>query len=93
MTYGATDEFGWKGVDKRVHVHDLHATILYSDGHRPHQADISLQRPRFPADRRCRKRDPRHHCISFGSNNSGLSTFMNKTRIKSLDRAMGGHDN
>ena len=26
--YGATDEFGAKAVDNRVHVHDLHATIL-----------------------------------------------------------------
>ena len=29
MTYGSTDDFGWKAVDKPVHVHDLHATILY----------------------------------------------------------------
>jgi hypothetical protein len=29
MVYGATDDFGWKAVDKPVHVHDLHATILY----------------------------------------------------------------
>jgi hypothetical protein len=29
MVYGSTDEFGWKAVDKPVHVHDLHATILY----------------------------------------------------------------
>jgi len=28
-TYGATDEFGYKAVEKPVHVHDLHATILY----------------------------------------------------------------
>ena len=27
--YGATDDFGFKAVDKPVHVHDLHATILY----------------------------------------------------------------
>ena len=26
--HGATDEFGFKAVEKRVHVHDLHATIL-----------------------------------------------------------------
>jgi hypothetical protein len=26
--YGATDEFGYKAVENRVHVHDLHATIL-----------------------------------------------------------------
>jgi hypothetical protein len=29
MTYGATDEFGWDAVANRVHVHDLHATILH----------------------------------------------------------------
>lgn len=29
ITYGATDEFGFKAVEKPVHVHDLHATILY----------------------------------------------------------------
>jgi hypothetical protein len=28
-THGATDEFGMHAVDKRVHVHDLHATILH----------------------------------------------------------------
>lgn len=29
ITYGQTDDFGWKVVDKPVHVHDIHATILY----------------------------------------------------------------
>jgi hypothetical protein len=29
MTYGATDEFGFAAVENRVHVHDLHATILH----------------------------------------------------------------
>jgi uncharacterized protein (DUF1501 family) len=29
MTYGATDELGYNAVDNTVHVHDLHATILY----------------------------------------------------------------
>jgi hypothetical protein len=27
--YGATDEFGYKAVEKPVHVHDLHATMLH----------------------------------------------------------------
>jgi len=27
--YGGTDDFGFKAVEKPVHVHDLHATILY----------------------------------------------------------------
>jgi hypothetical protein len=29
QVYGATDEFGYKAVENRVHVHDLHATILH----------------------------------------------------------------
>jgi hypothetical protein len=29
MAYGATDEYGWDAVEDRVHVHDLHATILH----------------------------------------------------------------
>ncbi len=28
MAYGATDDFGYRAVENRVHVHDLHATIL-----------------------------------------------------------------
>ena len=27
--YGATDEFGAAAVENKVHVHDLHATILH----------------------------------------------------------------
>ncbi len=29
MAYGATDEFGFKAVEQRAHVHDVHATILH----------------------------------------------------------------
>ena len=29
QVYGATDEFGFKAVEKPVHVHDLHATMLH----------------------------------------------------------------
>ncbi len=32
MTYGATDEFGAAAVENKVHVHDLHATILHLMG-------------------------------------------------------------
>lgn len=32
MTHGATDDFGWHAVENRVHVHDLHATILHLMG-------------------------------------------------------------
>ena len=29
MTYGETDEFGFKSVQDKVHVHDMHATVLH----------------------------------------------------------------
>jgi hypothetical protein len=29
LAYGATDELGYQAVDDKVHVHDLHATILH----------------------------------------------------------------
>src|SRR5947208_11685677 len=32
MVYGATDDFGFKAVEKPVHVHDLHATVLHLIG-------------------------------------------------------------
>ena len=32
MTYGETDDFGFRSVHNRVHVHDLHATILHQLG-------------------------------------------------------------
>ena len=32
VAYGSTDEFGYRAVDKRVHPHDLHATMLHLMG-------------------------------------------------------------
>ena len=32
ISYGSTDEIGGLAVDNRVHMHDLHATILYALG-------------------------------------------------------------
>jgi uncharacterized protein (DUF1501 family) len=29
MTYGETDEFGFKAMVNKMHVHDLHATVLH----------------------------------------------------------------
>ncbi|QEF98114.1 hypothetical protein Mal15_21610 [Stieleria maiorica] len=31
-TYGATDEFGYKAIENRVEIHDLHATMLHLMG-------------------------------------------------------------
>ena len=32
IAYGATDDFGYRAVEKRVHPHDLHATVLHQLG-------------------------------------------------------------
>ena len=32
MTYGATDDFGFKAVEKPVHPHDIQATVLHLMG-------------------------------------------------------------
>lgn len=32
LVHGATDEFGWHSIENKVHVHDLHATILHLMG-------------------------------------------------------------
>jgi hypothetical protein len=32
LAYGATDEYGWHAVQDKVHVHDLHATVLHLMG-------------------------------------------------------------
>ena len=32
LAYGTSDEFGMHAQDKRMHVHDLHATILHLMG-------------------------------------------------------------
>jgi uncharacterized protein (DUF1501 family) len=32
IVHGATDDFGWHAVEKPVHVHDIHATLLHQLG-------------------------------------------------------------
>ena len=54
IVHGATDEFGWHAVEDKVHVHDLHATILHLMGIDHDEADLPLQRPRLSPDRRLR---------------------------------------
>ncbi len=52
--HGATDDLGFQAVENKVHVHDLHATILLSPGLRPRTIHLPLRRPRLPPDRRAR---------------------------------------
>jgi len=39
--FGTTDEFGYKAIDKRRHIHDLHATILHLCG--MHHEDLTYR--------------------------------------------------
>ena len=63
FTYGATDEFGCSAVENRVHVHDLHATILHLMGLGPQEANLPLLRSRLPPHRRARSSRSRRHCL------------------------------
>jgi arylsulfatase A-like enzyme len=62
--HGATDDFGFKAIEKPVSVHDLHATILHLLGLRPRAADLPLRRPRLPSHRRPRPGREGYHCLS-----------------------------
>lgn len=51
QVYGATDEFGFRAVDKPVHVHDLHATMLHLMGlHHEHLTYFHAGRDRRLTD-------------------------------------------
>jgi hypothetical protein len=43
QTYGVSDEFGFNVVDQRVHVHDLHHTILHLLGFDPNRLTFPFQ--------------------------------------------------
>lgn len=43
LTYGATDELGYHVVENRVHVHDLHATLLHQLGIQHNRLSVRFQ--------------------------------------------------
>ena len=47
MAYAATDEFGFRAVEDKVHVHDLHATILHLLGIDHERLTYKFQGRRF----------------------------------------------
>jgi uncharacterized protein (DUF1501 family) len=52
FSHGATDDYGFYADRDKVHVHDLHATMLALLGPRSRTPDVSLRRARLPLDRR-----------------------------------------
>ena len=73
LAYGATDEFGWDAVEDRVHVHDLHATILHLLGLDHEKLTYRHSRARLPPDRRLRQRGQRGDRVKHdGQGRDGL---------------------
>ena len=54
FSYGATDEFGYYAEQDKVHMHDLHATILHALGLDHEQLTYRYAGRDFSADRRLR---------------------------------------
>ena len=77
IVHGATDEFGWYAVEDKVHVHDLHATILHLMGIDHERADLPLRRPRLSPDGRARAtwstRSSRHNMGDRSSTSAFLA--------------------
>ena len=64
---GASDDFGYYAVDNKVHMHDMHATILHLIGSEPRTVDFPPRGPRLPADGRFGACRPRSDWIDGGS--------------------------
>ena len=56
FSYGATDEYGYYSVQDRVHMHDLHATLLHALGLDHERLTYRYGRSRLPTDRCLRPR-------------------------------------
>ena len=63
--HGATDELGFTAVDNKVHVHDLHATILHLLGFDHEKLTYRYAGTRFPADRRARTGGEGDRCVKL----------------------------
>ena len=72
--YGATDDYGYYAVQDKIHLHDLHATMLHLLGLDHDAADVSSRRPRLPPDRRQWKRRQRDSELRFTSAITGRTS-------------------
>ncbi|MEI2677184.1 MAG: DUF1501 domain-containing protein [Burkholderiaceae bacterium] len=62
--HGETDEFGYRPVAGKVHLHDLHATILHLLGLDHEQPHLAPPRPRLPPHRRLWRSGARDHRLT-----------------------------
>ena len=66
--YGATDEYGYKVVESKCQIHDLHATMLHLLGLDHKQRHLPLGRPGHAPDRRPRGIDRIDYRVKPGFN-------------------------
>jgi len=71
LAYGATDEFGFRAVEKKVTSRPARHHFAF-DGVRPREADVPPRRPRLPPDRRAWQRGQGTARLTRGTR--GLST-------------------
>ena len=76
QSIGATDEIGMRAIEQPVHVHDIHASILYLLGLDHIVADFYAQRPRRAADDRIRRDRQRLVCLTdYRTGRAGADTI------------------
>ena len=76
VSYGETDEIGYHAVVDRVHINDLHATILRLLGLDHERLTLQVQRQALSPDRRRRQGD--HHRSLRESRKSGAVLNVNQ---------------
>ena len=64
-SYGSTDDYGQTAVEKPMHIHDLHATILASLGLDHKKAHLSIRGPSVPPHQCERPGGPGDFCVTF----------------------------
>ena len=64
ISYGETDEFGFEAVTNKVHLHDIHATVLALMGLDHERLDLFPSGARRAADRCLRPCHSRRHRVS-----------------------------
>ena len=65
-SHGRTDDYGYYAIEDKVHIHDLHATILHLLGLDHERLTYPQPGPRLPAHRRGRRRRRRHTGVRRG---------------------------
>ena len=99
--HGATDEYGYFAVDDKVHMHDLHATLLHLLG-LDHKRLTYRFRARYASDRRAGRGGSRADCLiqptsdergrAFGRSWGSYIRIGGPVFLRRLDHAAANND-